>query len=363
MPKTRFTRERIGDDAFPDHPGMTREELLSVVCHLFCAGHPAGEIATLVKERYGVTLSREQPYRLLSAAASRGWLRFYAPTVPDLEEEIRGRYGIERVVVARSAVSNDVSHHVAKLLMEMVRAQTRSRGEEAEIHVGFAGGSSLRNCARWFAGLLREPQDGLPRRIVFHSMVAGFNSKDPATDPNAFFAYFVGEHQLQVKTRFVGLHAPGIVKTAQMDELRSMEYIDEAYKAVKDIDIIVTSAGGHWQEGHSALYDMYQKASPDSLKQLIEAGCIGDMMWRPLGRNGPIEDETEIRAMTLLDLSQLPSLVKHGKSVVLLLGPCGQCMGSKTEVLQTVLSYSPALITHLVVDSRTTQALLNHERR
>jgi DNA-binding transcriptional regulator LsrR (DeoR family) len=189
-------------------------------------------------------------------------------------------------------------------------------------------------------------------------MVAGFNVTDPSTDPNTFFTYFTGEPALQVQTGLMGLPAPGIVKSADFEAMRAHSYMREAFKSIRDIDIVVTSAGSHWQEGHSSFYSMLRKASPRTVEQLTDAGCIGDMMWRPLSRDGPLRVETEMRTVTLMELCDLTDFIKKGNAVLLLLGPCGTCTGPKVDVLRAILG-KQRLITHLVVDSRSARGFLS----
>jgi DNA-binding transcriptional regulator LsrR (DeoR family) len=192
---------------------------------------------------------------------------------------------------------------------------------------------------------------------VFHAIVAGFIVTDPSTDPNNFFTYFGAESVLQIQASFVGLPAPGIIHSTEMANVRTISYMREAFDGVKDIDIIVTSAGGHWQEGHSSFYAMLKKASAETVKQLDDAGCIGDLMWRPLGRDGPLKIDTKMRTMTLLEPGDLPGFVKRNKTVILLLGPCGYCGKPKGDVLAAILA-KKNLITHLVADSRSVREML-----
>ena len=187
-------------------------------------------------------------------------------------------------------------------------------------------------------------------------MVAGFDVYETITDPNAFFTYFVKDPAMQIEPRFVGLHAPALVKSKQIRGLRALPGVREAYRAVKDLDIIVTSAS-LWDDGHSMLLK-YMKNSRKSLETLQTAGCIGDMLWRPLSPDGPIETPTEIRAMTLIELTDLSGFIERGKHVLLVLGPCGRCHKPKTEMLKLVLNLQPRLITHLAVDSRAARAVV-----
>ena len=360
MAKRACNSKRIKKQAAVNPGLFQHDELVAAVCKYFCRGMPVAEIKEEVQRKLGIPLNREEPYRLIAYAAQRGWLHFQAPLSHEMTDQIRNQFSnLSNVRVVRTGVSDDISHHVAAMLMDEVCSLSKERSPSSEVHIGFAGGVALRKTARMFSEMLKEPREGLPGKIVFHAMVAGFNMQDPSTDPNGFFTYFAGEPALQVRTSFLGLLAPGIVRTAEIEKLRSIEYIRDAYKRAGEIDIIVTSAGGHWQEGHSGLCNLYSLWAVQSLQQLNTAGCIGDMMWRPLGKNGPLEVQTDMRTVTLMELSDLPRFIKQRKKVILLLGPCGNCGGPKDDVLKAILTHKQSLITHLVVDSRSARGLLS----
>ncbi len=359
MAKTPSSRERIRRQAARQPGKFLHDELVAAVCKYFCRGMPVAEIRKTVQEKLGVSLNREEPYRLLSFAGQRGWLSFQAPLAYEISDQIAEKYRwLRDVKVVRTGVSDDISFRVAEMLLNHVCSLSQIRSPRTEVHIGFAGGRSLWKTARLFSAMLREPRENLPKGIVFHAIVAGFNVADPSTDPNGFFTYFAGESALQVQTSFMGLPAPGIVKSADMEKLRTIPYMREAFDCVKQIDIVVTSAGGHWQQGHSGFCNMLRKASPQTVEQLNSAGCIGDMMWRPLGKNGPLEVCTDMRTVTLMELSDLSEFTRRGKAVLLLLGPCGNCGGPKGDVLGAILARRN-LITHLVVDSRSARELLS----
>ncbi len=358
MSKTSSSRERIRRQATQKPDKFLHDELLSIVCKYFCSGMPVAEIREKILEKLGISLNREEPYRLLSFAAQRRWLRYQAPLTYEIADKITEKYSwLKGVKVVRTGVSDDISFHVAETLLDYVCNLSQVRSANSEVHIGFAGGKALRRTARHFSEMLQRPRENLPKSIVFHAIVAGFNVTDPSTDPNGFFTYFAGDSALQVQTSFMGLPAPGIVKSSEMSKLRTIPYMREAFDCVKKIDIVVTSAGGHWQDGHSGFYSMLRKASPHTLEQLDKAGCIADMMWQPLGKNGPLMVNTEMRTVTLMELNDLPEFIKRGKAVLLLLGPCGDCGGPKGDVLRAILA-KPKLITHLVVDSRSGREFL-----
>jgi hypothetical protein len=127
--------------------------------------------------------------------------------------------------------------------------------------------------------------------------------------------------------------------------------ISNAYERVGEIDIIATS-GADWSDPHDSLLRC-MKTSESSFQTLQDEGVVGDLMWRPLGAKNPILTPTELRALTLVELTDLPGFIEQGKKVLLMLGPCAECNRHKGSILQTILSQDMQLVTHVVVDSRT----------
>jgi len=354
------TRDDVQKQVAIDTKLFTHEELVSAVCKFFCNGHPVSQIGELVRARYNVKLGREDPWRMLGWAASKNWLQAVSPLAYDLAERFQKQHEwLKRIDVVNSCTSDDVSYRVASLLLELIREFHSEHPDDKEVHVGFAGGSALKKTAASCARLLREDWRELPSRIVFHAMVANFNLKDPTTDPNAFFTYLSADAGIPVKTGFVSLLAPGFVKSELRQQLIQIDEVQEAMTQASEIDIFVTSAGGHWEQGHSELFDMYHRKSPESLDVLRVNGCVGDLSWLPISLRGPIEIETEFRAVTLMELKDLETYIRNRKKVVLMLGPCGECGRPKDDVLQAILEMRPHLITHLVAESRVIRAVLN----
>jgi DNA-binding transcriptional regulator LsrR (DeoR family) len=331
-------------------------EVLAAVCKYFCKGHTATEIREIMQKRHGVEMRREDPYQFISLAASRGWIRFIPPYEHTLREQIKNRCGwLQGVEVVHTSVFDDVGYHGARLLLELLQKHRMPPYSKDVVHVGFAGGHSMRKTAQAFAQLLREPAEGLPKTVVFHAMVTGCDVDEPSTDPNAFFTYFLQDTALQIESKFVGLHAPIVVQSKDYAALRALKGIKEAYASAQDLDIIITS-GASWSDPDSMLRQ-YSEQSPKTREALEKAGCVCDILWRPIGRTGPIEVETEIRAMTLIELQDLPRFIAQGKHVLLVLGPCVACNRPKTEMLEVILKVTPRLITHLVVDSGTARPM------
>ncbi len=339
---------------------LDRTEVISLVCKYFCEGKTVAEIVKMMKAQHGVHLNREQPYKMLSRAAALGWLKFEASLDHRLTEWMQQEYGnLDSIEVVHSASTEDLAYHAAAELVRLLRKYREGAQQRDKVHIGFAGGPTMRKLARHFADLLCQPQHGMPEKICLHALVSGFNPHDPTTDPNAFFTYFVRRPGLPFEVEFVGLHAPALVKTDDFLNLKNMIGIREAYNLRHKIDIFVT-AGAEWEDDHS-LFKTCMKRSEDAFQKLERAGCVGDMLWQPLGEHCPIEVPTDIRAMTLVELTELPDYIAQGKEVMLLLGSCGGCDRPKGKLLRTVLNQQRQLITHLITDSRTVSQAMDKQ--
>ena len=340
--------------------GLTRLELMSAVCYRLCKGLPATKISAELNERFpGLELSREEPYAIVQDAAKRGWLKYVPPHNVQFEERIRERHPwLHSVRVAHTTVVADVARCAAKELLRIVRARCHD-GSKSTVRIGLAGGHSMRHLAQELAIQLCEPVDGLPEEIWFHALATGFDPEDPTTDPNAFVTFFHHiEPVIQVKARFRGLSAPAMVRPGELAGLRELEDIANAFDAVNNLDIIVTS-GTLWSDEHGALHRRMRAAGADAI--LEEEKCIGDVLWQPIAKTGPIVTETALRALTLVELTDLPRLIERAKTrVMLMLAPCGACHAPKGNLLDTVLHQgrSQQIVTDVVVDSVTAGQML-----
>jgi DNA-binding transcriptional regulator LsrR (DeoR family) len=349
-------KQRNGETSLSDAEDLSEEEKLATVCSLFCEkGLTATQIQERMNEEHSAEMTREEPYRHLRKAASRGWIRFDPPQEHSLQRRIRedAYPWLHDVSVVQTGRSEDVAYRGAKMLLELLQQHY----SDGEVHIGFSGGSSLRMLARRFAELLHKPAQHLPCKIVFHALVAGFDVNDPTTDPNAFFTYFVGDPAMPFETSFVALHSPAMVEEEFEKKLLDLPAIKEAYDRARQIDIIVTSTSC-WRDEHSMLRH-YMDVAGESVEELEQEGCLGDILWQPFGSAGPCELNSHIRAMTLMRLSELSKLVAAGKHVLLVAGPCASCHRPKAEVVKAILDQQHRLVTHLVTDSRCARALLS----
>jgi hypothetical protein len=328
------------------------KEVISLVCKYFCKGHKVADIQKVLKQNHGVIVSRERPYKLLAKATKRGLLKYEAPLDIELAHQLRDKHGwLDGVEVVHSVVFDHLAYQAAREIIRLLRWYKQGHKKRNEVHIGFAGGPSMRILAHHLADLMCRPENGLPDTIFLHALVSGFNPRDPTTDPNAFFTYFIRRPGLPVDVQFMGLRAPAVVRAKDYENMKNMVSIKEAYEARHEIDIYITS-GAQWEDDHS-LFKSYMTRSPAAIKKLEAAECVGDILWRPLGPRRPIEINTDIRTMTLVELGELPAIIGRECQVMLVLGSCGRCDHPKGKLLHAVLNQEEQLITHLVADSRT----------
>jgi DNA-binding transcriptional regulator LsrR (DeoR family) len=340
---------------------LDRMERLAAVCELFCKGHTVREILGKMEERFGEAgiMRREDPYTLISYAASRGWLEFRAPHHLEFAHFLRNQYSwLEDVDVVRTAVAEDVARRGAQMLLRIVKEEVRRHPEKKDVvRVGFAGGVAVSHLASAFADLLCRPTKGLPKKIVFHSIVAGFSPTDPSTDPNAFFTYFMNKPLMQVEPEFLGLHAPAIVKSADLHKILRQRDIEIASTWAKKLDVVVTS-GSDWGDPDSLLAREMRTSDVESYEKLQRLGVEGDVMWRPLSASCPIDAETVLRALTMKELTDLPAFIRGGGSVLLMMGPCAGCARPKGRITKIILDLPESIVTHVVLDSRTAAQMM-----
>jgi len=335
---------------------LDHEEKMALVCRLFCAGEKPSVIAERIQKDYASNkFSRQSVHRMLRKAAEAGRFRFAPRASFILSDKLRQRYHwLAGVEVVHTNDFEDVAYQGAQTLIHLV--QDVGRGSRQKVHVGFAGGHAMHRLAQIFAQLLDESDEDLPETLVLHALVAGFDVRDPTTDPNTFFTLFNNRTSVNTRYEYVGLRTPPVVQAGEYDTLRNSEGISESYERAGDLDIIVTSAAD-WTDEHSN-FRQYMEKSAGCAEMLVKGGCIGDMLWLPVGPHGPLNVQTKIRSMTLIELGELPSFMEKGKHVLLVLGPCAMCRRTKSRVLSAILASEQRLISHLVVDTRSVKEAL-----
>jgi len=199
----------------------------------------------------------------------------------------------------------------------------------------------------------------------------------------------------------VPYQAPPIMNREVRVLLEKEPEMRRAAKLFRDVDILVT-AGSSWRimeisssgeirpapdTGPDPVWDpddpnplntiysqlraLMRKRDKRGYNKLIKAGTVADMLWQPLTFNGPPQVETEVQAMTLAPLEDMPDFIDQGKKVLFVLGPDEDGF-DKGDVLLAALGASGMadgersalpLFTHLVCDHRTARAALKAVER
>lgn len=353
--------------------GMSPTEVEALVCTYFCCRkvEPA-DIAEVLKEHHGIVMAKNKPYQIIRNAAQRGLLRFVPLAEFALGDRLRKRFKhLQEVVVVNTTLPDGVASRGAQLLMDIVKDSAELKGKDESVHIGFAGGFTMRGLTTYFSDLIIEEYDSdaiancpipkrdrkpMPKKIHLHAMVSGFDIHDPTTDPNAMFTRFLFDPTIPLQPTFTAFHTPSMVNPEEFRSFRTQHGIKEAYEQRDKIEIVATSLAS-WDDDHSK-FATYMKRCPESAKKLESVGVVGDMMWLPVGQR-PIELETKIRAMTLMELRDLHEMiVKRDGKVLLCCGPC-HCKDRKTAVLERILEFKQHVVTHLVIDIGTAKELLD----
>lgn len=362
---------------------FSETEVMSLVAAEFTSGRLPSEIPLALRKTYGIYLRREEPWRLLADLAEQGSLTYHAGLEFRLARRLCRHYAWpeDRVSVVEARDPEAVAAHGARVLLELIRrqhdinrqlaAQKRATARKF-VSVGMAGGEVIQKLAKKLHHPLSEASpESLPPEVRFHAMVGIFGvDRDPARDPSTFFSFLALAQDQQPATTFVGLPAPGIVTVEEYKKLLDIHGIAEAFSRKPELDIIVSSAG-HWaaerKDGkdkklerghHSVLSRVLHEASEETVNRFHKLGACGDFMFSPVGQKGAVEINSGKRAMTLMELSEIPSFIDRGKRVLALIGPCGVCnKPAKVEVLHLLLQHG--LLTDLVVDAETARLLVD----
>lgn len=349
------------------------DRVACLVADLFIQGHSPAKIADVLEKNYGLKMSREAPYRYLTYCTRRGYLRFVPPANTVLADQLRRRFpALLQVDVADTDTSDGVLERAAEMVLDLIRAKA-SRGKRS-VRIGCAGGGSMAVLVRKLSELLSQPQLPLPEEVVFQNLVAGFDLTDPTSNPIRFLAQVHGLKPSGVNVKCQLLEAPALVHPQQRSELLKLLGIENAAAMALKCDIIVTSCGGIDDE-HQMLSKYYPRKGRimDFLK---ERRCVGDMLWLPLCEDGPFrfealtEKEQQLvnyRTMSLIELTQLPELIRGGTDVVMAVGPCPGCLltqpPTKGPILRAILNQVEALVTHLVTNTEIALYVLGETQR
>jgi DNA-binding transcriptional regulator LsrR (DeoR family) len=351
--------------------GRSVDEVIAAVARDFCLGMGASDVLRAVNEELGTRLRREDPMRFLRQAAVEKRLQYTAPREAEWSQKLQETFELKAVRVVRTSQLDDVALYGAKMLLDLVKkranpSSAEKRGRRSQnggttarpkcVRVGFGGGDTLHALASQLSQPLAEAApEHLPPTLCMHAMV-GSSLMTSITTPSYFFGKFIDSPDADLDIRFFNLPAPSVVSPATYRVLSKEPVIAEALGFREELDIVCSSAG-NWHDPHAYFRRVLERWSPSTLERIRAAGCVGDLLWLPLDREGNSLSEkrvkgSETRAMTMLsELDQLAELIDNGLDCLVVLSPCRQCGMPKSEVLSAILR--AGLVTHLVVDHRT----------
>jgi DNA-binding transcriptional regulator LsrR (DeoR family) len=379
------------------------EQKLIEIANLFMEKLETAEIEKWLEElvRKDKGKSEEVYEQLFPAIIRRKWLRLATPEdriTARLIEQLPYAFEKDTVRVAPLADPDDVAAHAAYMISKLVwqiAAEKEKKKDDPEkdvIRIGFSGGNITRKVFQKLVQFVSEPSNSLSsnKTVVCHALVAGFDNTAPGTEPSAFFSY-LDDCKTTFAKKFVQFHAPAFVPDHQLSKVREYPAIQEARDKAEKLDLIVTSAAS-FNDDHSQFRKYYEDHKDrkqgtntrEDLQTLIEFGCVGDMLWLPLGKDGPLKLKGfEHRPVALIDLEELPGRIQKKTRVLLVIGPCAaqrKDLGEKrppipadvfqhkekckkTGILEAILKLQrntsgAQYITHLVVDRETAVELL-----
>ena len=338
------------------------EAALVLACDMFVHGRKTHEIRDAVNEELErlnqrKKVSREQIYQLMNLGRERGYFTFTPPERAGLQMRVADAYDVaqNRVHVANSRAIDHVASTAATLLVDLILDLAKTRDE---VHVGLGGGYTARLVAYHLATQLRAVAR-LPT-LVLHALSTGFDPRGPHTAPVTFFGFFEG---IGADIEYVGLFAPPVVKTADYERtiLSSGVYsgVRQSFEARKELHLVITSVGSASHD-HGDFYTFMQQGSKGGLSVLKKAGWIGDVQYRPYSATGPITDDTDIRAVSLLELNELTEMAGSGdKQVVVVAGPCAICGKTRSDAVRPLFEEPKLrLWSQFVMDMATAADLL-----
>ena len=145
----------------------------------------------------------------------------------------------------------------------------------------------------------------------------------------------------------------------EYDKFKGQEEVKKYFKQAEKMDIVITTMNTANHE-HGLLYCFMKLAGNEHWAKLKAAKWVGDVLWRPYSRRGPILEDAGIHAVTVFELEDLVRLAaKPDKHVFMVVGPCPECREDKSRALRPLLTEpSLRLCNHLVIDTQTAEALL-----
>lgn len=300
-------------------------------------------------------LTRESVYRLLAYARELEMIRLVPPLDRTLATRISERFDcpLDSLMVVNTADMTD-NELVAVRAAEMAAGILRDLGRrKAPVGVGLGPGRATLDFCRHLAQLVASDPEMPLLRLV--AITAGGPGDAPEFASTSFFNLFPRN---QVHSQ-VGLFAETLVPCHDYAAIKARPGVAEAFAAIDDIDLVVTSMGDV-NDDHDLLAMFLRKMG--ALEDLRRLKCVGNVQYRPFSADAPIVGQgRDLRAVTLFELEDLVQRVKYkDKHVLLIARQCGLCGRDRSEALRPLLT-QPRLrvFSHVVMDVVTGKALLS----
>lgn len=319
------------------------------------------EIAELLKREFphdASKLTRETIYPLLQKALELGFLRLVPPLdeklARDVESKFRCEAGSVRVVDSQAPASNaNVSAAAADWAAELVQELHAKLG--GIIGVGLGPGRATLDFSHAFSSCLRQ-NPSLPK-LKLVAITAGGPARYPEFASISFFNLFPS---ISVQEK-VGLFAETLVRSDAIQDIRTCPGCREAFEAIKDIHLVVTSMGD-MQDEH-ALLRMWYSDCPNRRNLSWWREAVADIQYRPYGKDRFLKERPdELRAVTLFELEDMVALAqRRDRHVILIARQCGLCEPHRTKAsaLLPILRHPEMRVfSRLVMDSPTAHELM-----
>ncbi len=339
-------------------------------------GAAAAVAEWIQKEKNRPDITREKIYPLFWEACQRGYLLLQPPTEQQLKEQLVGYFSLEEhpgeITVVNVRGDSAAQHVTATAADQIVGLIDRVWQEKKEkypnepdkqaVHLGMGAGYAAMLVAKRLAQKIHAGED-VPQLVLHAISTGGFLPNEPHKAPSTYFTYF---DPSLTSIKFVALFSATVVNNDDYESLKQNPGVRFCFDQKDDIDIVVTSLAAADHE-HGLLVQYLTHLvdqglmEPDLLKNMRDAGWVGDVQFRPYSVDGPLPNVCPVRAVTLFELDELVKMATepNGKYVVLVAGPCGECGETKKQALKPLVANEKLrLWTHLVTDARTARELM-----
>ncbi len=363
-------------------------ELIFAICDRFLSQHSQPENAQqrgaaaaiaewLRTEKNRSDFNRERIYPLFREACRRGFLLLQAPTEQELERRLLDHFHLDEkrdtisvVNVSGDTAAKHVTATAADKIVDLIFRVAKEKKEKfphdpekQAVHIGMGAGYAAMLVAKRLAQKIHSG-DEVPQLVLHAISAGGFLPNEPHKSPSTYFTYF---DPSITNIKFVALFSATVINNDEHKSLQDNPSIRFCFDQKDDIDIVVTSLAAADHE-HGLLVQYLTHLvdqglmEPDLLKNMREAGWVGDVQFRPYSEEGPLPNACPVRAVTLFELEELVEMARskdRNRYVVLVAGPCGECGATKKRALKPLLANEKLrLWTHLVTDVRTARELL-----